>query len=74
MYLISFIEDNLNKYDPLRGGNNLIILSNTKMMFDVGRTFCLNKEQKPDGGVFIAYGEETKEYVELAHVKSPYRV
>ena len=74
MYLTSFIEDNLNKHDPLRGGNNLIILNNAKMMFDVGRTFCMNNEQKPDGGVFIAYGEETKEYVELAHVKSPYRV
>lgn len=74
MYLISFIENNLNKFDPLRGGNNLIILTNEKKMFDVGRTFCLNKEQKPDGGVFIAYGEETEEYVELAHVPSPYRV
>ena len=74
MYLISFIENNLNKYDPLRGGNNLIVLTNEKKMFDVGRTFCLNKEQKPDGGVFIAYGEVTDEYVELAHLPSPYRV
>ncbi len=28
MYLISFLEDNLNKYDPTRGGNNLIVLTN----------------------------------------------
>ncbi len=73
-YLISFIEDNLNRYDPLRGGNNLIILTNEKKMFDVGRTFCLNGKQEPEGGVFIAYGEETDEYIELAHVPSPYRV
>lgn len=74
MYLISFIEDRLNRFDPLRGGNNLIILTNEKKMFDVGRTFCLDRNQEPEGGVFIAYGEATDEDIELMHVPSPYRV
>lgn len=73
IYLASFIEDNLNKRDRFRGGNNLMILINTYEGFDVGRTFLRNTEQKDEGGMFIAYGEFTDEYIEKAHRPSPYR-
>lgn len=73
IYMISFIEDNLNKRDPLRGGNNLLVVINVKEKFDVGRTFAKDAQQQNDGGVFVTYGEPTDEYIELAHSPSIYR-
>jgi len=74
LYLISFVEDNMNKVESDRGGNNLMILVNTKEGFDVGRTFSLNREQKLEHGLMKAFGEFTDEDVDVAHVPTPYRV
>jgi hypothetical protein len=73
-YLGSGIEENMNKLDNSIGGNNLLFLSNIKEGFDVGRTFCLNGEQQPESGLFIAYGTFTDEDTEVEHLASPYRV
>ncbi|HEX2946807.1 MAG TPA: MoaF N-terminal domain-containing protein [Clostridia bacterium] len=74
MYLCSFIEDNMNKRDNSIGGNNLLTLSNMKEGFDIGRTFCLDVNQQPESGMFIAYGSFTDEDTEIEHMPSPYRV
>jgi len=74
IYLLSFVEENINKVDNLRGGNNMIILINADKGFDCARTFSLNAEQKPEGGMFIAYGEFIDEDIPQEHLKSPYRV
>jgi len=74
LYLISFVEDNMNKVEPDRGGNNLMILVNTKAGYDVGRTFSLNRDQKPEHGLMKAYGEFTDEDIALAYEPTPYRV
>jgi hypothetical protein len=74
MYLCSFIEENMNKRDNSIGGNNLLTLSNMKEGFDVGRTFCLNANQQPESGMFIAYGSFTDEDTEIEHMPSPYRI
>jgi len=74
MYLMSFIEENMNRVDPERGGNNLMILANTKEGFDCGRTFSMNREQKPEHGLFVAYGEFTDEEISVEYEPTPYRV
>jgi hypothetical protein len=74
IYLVSFIELNLNKRDILRGGNNLVLLINTKLGFDVGRTFSLDKDQKPEGGMLMTHGEFTDEDIPESHGPTPYRV
>lgn len=73
-YLCSFIEENMNKMDSRQSGNNLMILSNMKDGFDVGRTFRMENDQRPDCGLFVAHGEFTDEDIELEHRPSPYRV
>lgn len=74
MYLISFIEENMNYVNPLAGGNNLMVLANTKEGFDCGRTFSMNGEQKPEHGLFVAYGEFIEEDIPVEHEPTPYRV
>ena len=74
IYLVSFIEENMNKVEFDRGGNNLMLLINAKEGFDVGRTFSLNREQKLEHGLMKAWGEFTDEDVEMAHEPTPYRV
>lgn len=74
MYLCSFVEENMNKRDNSIGGNNLLTLSNMKDGFDVGRTFCLDMQQQPESGLFIAHGAFTNEDTELEHLESPYRI
>lgn len=74
MYLISFIEENMNKVNPLAGGNNLMILTNLDEGFDCGRTFSMNREQKPEHGLFRAYGDFLEEDIPLEHEPTPYRV
>ena len=74
MYLISFIEDNMNRADPAHGGNNLMILTNLRRGFDSGRTFSLNDRQQVEHGFFRAWGEFTKETFEVEGEPTPYRV
>ena len=74
MYLGSGIEDNMNKIDNMVGGNNLVFLTNMKNGFDVGRTFCLNANQEPEGGLFSSHGEYCEEDLEAEHLPSPYRI
>jgi hypothetical protein len=73
-YLCSGIEENMNRLDNSSGGNNLLILSNMKEGFDVGRTFCLDNDQQPESGLFRSFGAFTDEDIEVAHLPSPYRV
>ena len=75
LYLISFVEDNMNRNDPDRGGNNLMVLANLDRGFDCGRTFSRN--QKTGGvehGMFRAYGEVIVEDIPIEHEPSPYRI
>lgn len=74
IYMLSFIEENLNKMDPLKGGNNLIILADMKNMRDVGRSFVYNSQQIPEWGMYRAYGELVEEDVPNAHTKSPFKI
>ena len=74
MYLMSFVEDNMNRVDPTRGGNNLMVLTNMLHGFDCGRTFCLNGQMKLEHGLFKAYGEFIEEDIPVEHEPTPYRV
>lgn len=74
MYLISFMEDNINRRDPLSGGSNLLILYNMKEGFNVGRAYNLDHDQKPVFGMFRAYADITDTVTGLEDLPSPYRV
>ena len=75
LYLICFVEENMNRVDPERGGNNLVLLVNLKEGFDCGRTFSLKRDQKEiDHGLIRSFGELTDEVIPLASEPSPYRV
>lgn len=74
MYLISFVEDNMNRVDPGRGGNNMIVLENLKGGVDCGRTFSVNREGKLEHGFFRAYGEPVEEDFPIEKEPTPYRV
>jgi hypothetical protein len=75
-YLVSFIEENMNKMDSAIGGNNLLILSNMKEGFDVGRSFKLNDDDNsnPVNRMLIAHGAYSDDDLEVEHLPSPYRV
>ena len=74
VYLLSFIEENINKMDPLKGGNNLIVLANVKTMKDVGRIFIYNSRQQPEFGMMRAYGVLTDEPITSGLTKSPFKI
>lgn len=74
MYLISFVEDNMNRVDPSRGGNNMIVLENLKGGVDCGRTFSVNRQGKLEHGFFRAYGEPVDEDFPIEDEPTPYRV
>ncbi len=74
MYLISFVEDNMNRVDPSRGGNNLIVLENLKDGVDCCRTFSVNRSGKLEHGFFRAYGEPVDEHFPIEDEPTPYRV
>lgn len=74
MYLISFIEDHMNRADPVHGGNNLMVLTNLKEGYDSGRTFSFNSQGQVEHGLFRAFGEFTEEDIPVEHEPSPYRV
>lgn len=74
MYLISFIEANMNRVNPEVGGNNLMILTNLKDGFDCGRTFSKNSRQENEHGMFRSYGEMIEEYIPVQDEPTPYRV
>ena len=74
MYLISFVEDNMNRVDPSRGGNNMIVLENLKGGVDCGRTFSMNREGKLEHGFFRAFGEPVEEEFPIESEPTLYRV
>lgn len=74
MYLISFVEDNMNRVDPGRGGNNMIVLENLKGGVDCGRTFSVNRQGRLEHGFFRAYGEPVEEDFPIENEPTPYRV
>ena len=57
LYLISFIEENLNKANPKKGGSNFLVLINIKEGFDVCRSFTHTFSQIPEWGLSKAYGD-----------------
>ncbi len=74
MYLISFVEDNMNRNDPSVGGNNLMILTNLKLGFDCGRTFAMGNGRL-EHGFFRSKGEVTEESIpQIENAPSPYRI
>ena len=74
VYMLSFIEENLNKMDASKGGNNLIILANFKTMKDVGRSFVYNSNQIPEWGMYRAYGVISDEDIPSEFTKSPFKI
>ncbi|MBR6406884.1 MAG: MoaF N-terminal domain-containing protein [Lachnospiraceae bacterium] len=75
MYLISFVEEDMNRHEPQVGGNNLMILTNLALGFDCGRTFSMGKEGKLEHGFFRSRGEVTEEYIPaIEEAPSPYRM
>ncbi len=74
VYLLSFIESNMNRVDESKGGNNLMFVANFNAGIDYGRTFSRKADFKLDHGFFIAYGEENFEMIPLETEESPYRV
>lgn len=74
MYLLSFVEENLNKADPLKGGSNFLVLVNMKEGFDVCRSFTHTIDLKPEWGLSRAYGEIVDDEDWANRPKSPYRV
>jgi len=74
VYVMTCIEDNMNRVEPDRGGNNLFILMNIKEGRDAGRTFFLDKNGVPESGMFRVKGELTEEDIAEVRKPSPYRV
>ena len=74
MYLISFVEENINRTDPAAGGHNMIVLVNEKARFECGRTFTTLPDMGLEHGFFKAYCEPTDADVPEEHIPSPYRV
>ncbi len=74
LYLISFIEENLNKANPKKGGSNFLVLINIKEGFDVCRSFTHTLNQIPEWGLSKAYGDVVQDEEWEKRPKSPYRV
>ena len=73
LYLLCFVEDNMNRVNPEIGGNNLMFAANLSRGCDYGRCFSI-KNGKVEFGFFNAYSEPCEEDLPVEHEKSPYRV
>lgn len=74
IYLCSFIEENLNRANPLKGGSNFLALINVKEGFDVCRSFTHTANQEPQWGLSKAYGDVVDDEEWANRPESPYRV
>ena len=73
LYLLCFVEDNMNRVNPAVGGNNLMFAANLNRGCDYGRCFSI-KNGSVEFGFFKAYSEPCEEDLPAEHERSPYRV
>jgi hypothetical protein len=71
LYLLSNTEANINRRDPLAGGNNLLLLIDTDSMTDVGRNFRRLGPTKRAWGMLHAFGRWYTETMETELAESP---
>ena len=71
IYIVSIIEQHMSR----RGltGNSLLFLMNLKRVHDVGRSFGLNKDRKPENYLFSAFGKWVKSDGTIEALESKYR-
>lgn len=71
VYLMSNIEDHINRRDPKAGGNNLLLLMDLDNMTDVGRNFHRGADGRREWGFLHAFGKMYEGELETEHAPSP---
>ena len=71
LYLVSVTEDNINRRDPHRGGNNLLLLMDLNSMTDIGRNFIRLPSGNRVWGFIHAKGEMYTQTLETETAPSP---
>ena len=71
LYLMGVTEDHINRRDPCKGGNNLLLLMDVDRMTDIGRNFIRPEKDQRVWGFIHAEGREYTDPLETEIAPSP---